>query len=140
MSENTRKKKVLIPIDGENHVLLSNSEMKYVKTTEDKLHLAFNEAVRENKIFNRIFSCLTILLAFLIPCLTTSFNDLSFVSGDVLKGIFWGVIIVIGLMLIYNIFSAIKNRKNYSFDNFIKKVADKIQVINNDADSFISNN
>ena len=46
MSENTRKKKVLIPIDGENHVLLSNSEMKYVKTTEDKLHLCFNVIFR----------------------------------------------------------------------------------------------
>ena len=130
--ENLAKEKMTALIDSSEKIILSNSNVKYVITTEDKLHLAFNDAVAERKEISRIFSSLSILLAFLIPILTSSFNDIGFLSADTLKGLFIAIVLISFGVMCYNIFLAIKNRKNYRFENFVTKVADKSESLNCD--------
>ena len=116
--ENLAKEKMTALVDSSEKIILSNSNVKYVITTEDKLHLAFNDAVAERKEISRIFSSLSILLAFLIPILTSSFNDIGFLSADTLKGLFIAIVLISFGVMCYNIFLAIKNRKNYRFEIF----------------------
>ena len=121
----------MIALIGNNEkIILSNSNEKYVITTEDKLHLAFNDFIVGRKDVSRIFSSLSILLAFLIPILTSSFNDIAFLSADTIKGLFICISMVSFVVMCYSIILGIKNRKKRSFNCFMSKVADKFESLN----------
>ena len=117
-------------IDDSKQIVLSNSEQKFIMTTEDKLHLAFNESLSEHKYIARILNWVSIFLAFLIPLFTSTFNEFLGLSSDILKGIFIAVCIVSLIFIIYNAVQAISHRKDYKFASFVKKIADKESLLN----------
>ena len=128
MSKKTNDKLTAI-VESSQKIIISNSNEKYVVTTEDKLHLAYNEAVAERKYVQRIITFLSTMLAFLIPVLTTKFNDVLFFSGEMLSGVFWAIVIGCFVGIIYNGILAFQNRKDYKFESFVKKVADKTELV-----------
>ena len=128
MAKKTNDKLTAI-VGSSQKIIVSNSNEKYVVTTEDKLHLAYNEAVAERKYVQRIFTFFSIMLAFLIPVLTTRFEDILFFSGETICGFFLAIVFVCVIIIIYNAILAFKNRKDYSFDFFVKKVADKTELV-----------
>ena len=117
-------------IEDSKKIILSNSEQKFIMTTEDKLHLAFNESLSEHKYISRIFNGISIFLAFLIPLLTSTFNDFPGLSSDVLKGIFIAVCVISAIYIIFNIVQAVIHRKDYKFGNFVNRIADKESFLN----------
>ncbi len=128
MSKKTNDKLTAI-VESSQKIIISNSNEKYVVTTEDKLHLAYNQAVAERRCVQRIITFLSIMLAFLIPVLTTKFDDGLFFSGEMLTGIFWAIVVVCIIAITYNMIFAIRNRGDYKFESFVKKVADRTELV-----------
>lgn len=113
-------------------ILLSNSKEEYVSTPVDKLHLAYKECLEEHKYVAKIEKWGGILLAFLIPLFTSTFNDMGVISGEFIKGVFVAICCFSVIFIIYNFVLAIIHRDDYKFKSFVKRIADAEHKMNND--------
>ncbi|MDZ7689642.1 MAG: hypothetical protein U5K69_00485 [Balneolaceae bacterium] len=106
-------------IDEETHVHV-NVEQQLIVITEDKLRNHLNKNIPEITGKTGWIPALTLVIAFLIPLLTSDFNNWVF------EPIVWEVLVVIGLILSFCRFLYIIYKNHNS-----KTVEDLIEIIKN---------
>ena len=124
MSKKTdNKKQIQTVINREDVSVNANIEENYIFTTEDKIHILYEEYNKVRKSIGDFWTCFGILISLIATLVTCDFNKtiLGIDPLTIRAGFIIVSILLFGLS-IYYLIGWIKNRKKITFDFFITKI------------------
>ena len=111
------------PIIGNPIVSVSkNVEQNCIITTEDKLHLIFDEYDNAQEQSSNALAWLGIFITLIIADFTCSFHSIWFLDDATVRAVFYLSTVIAFCLFIRSGIAYLKNRKKLSFDYFISKI------------------
>lgn len=134
MGENTNLADEIQPVIGNPIVSVSkNIEQNCIITTEDKLHIIFDEYNSAKKASSDALGWLGIFVALLIADFTCSFHDVLFMDSATVRAMFYLATLFFFIRSIQSGINYLKNREKLSFDSFIGKIKGSLNKIEEDS-------
>ena len=121
--KNDNKKQIQTVIDRNNVLLNANIEESYIFTTEDKIHILYEEYNKARKSIGDFWTCFGVFISLITTLLTCEFNKVILgLEPSTIKAIFIVSSLVFLVLSIIFVIKWIINRKKITFDFFISKI------------------
>lgn len=124
MSKKTdNRTKIQTVIDRNDVSVNANIEENYIFTTEDKIHILYEEYNKARKSICDFWTCVGIFISLLASLVTCDFSKTIFgIDPSTIRAMFILSAIATLVMSVYYLVGWIKNKKKTSFDFFISKI------------------
>ena len=123
MEDKNKLTEEIMPIIGNSIVSVSkNVEQNCIITTEDKLHLIFDEYNNAKKQSSNALAWLGILITLIIADFTCSFRSIWFLDDATVRAVFYLSTFIVFCLFFRSGITYLKNKKKLSFSYFISKI------------------